>query len=89
MKTLVQKEALPQRSFYTEELLHSQAFTTGFCKEGFVEISLDTKKVFEQNNFYTEASTHRRLYTQKLLHPEAFTHTNFYTEKHFYRAILH
>ena len=36
---------------------------------------------FTRRRFCTEAVTHRRIYTQTLLHTEAFTHRRFYTQK--------
>ena len=79
-------EAFTQRSLYTEELLHTKAFThTG----AFTQRSLYTKELFTHRRFYTEKSllysfctqTSRSLYTQKLLHKEVFTQIySFHTQ---------
>ena len=39
--------------------------------------------------FYTEAFTHRRFYTQTLLHTEPFTHRGFYTQTLYTQTLLH
>ena len=39
------------------------------------------QNLFTHRRFCTEAVTHRRIYTQTLLHTEAFTHRRFYTQK--------
>ena len=59
---LLHTEAFPHRSFYTQKLLHTEAFYT-------------------QTLLHTEDSTHRSFYTQKLLYTEAFPHRSFSTQK--------
>ena len=53
------------RRFYTETLLHTEAFTH--------------RRFYTQQLLYTETFTHRRFYTQTLLHTDSFTHRRFYT----------
>ena len=59
---------LTQRTFYTEKLLHREAFT---------QRSFYTEKLL-----HTEAFTHRSFYTQKLLHrAHAFTQRSFHRQQ--------
>jgi len=51
--------------FYTQTLLHTDAFTH--------------RHFYTQMLLHTNTFTHRRFYTQKLLNTEAFTHRSFYT----------
>ena len=81
---------MTHRSFYTPQLLHTEAFTHN---------SFDTQKLlhtkaFTRRSFYTQkllltdASTHRSFYTQKFLHTAALTHRCFYTQKLLHTAAL-
>ena len=54
------------RCFYTETLLHTEAFTH--------------RSFYTQKLSYTDSFTHRRFYTQKLLHTDPFTHRRFFTQ---------
>ena len=63
--------ALTQRSLYTENLLHTEAFTHKLFHRSF----------YTEKLLHREAFEHRSFYTQKLVHTEAFTHRSFYTEK--------
>ena len=83
--TRIHTEAFRHRLFFREsqKLWHREAFTPRILYHR----SFHTHKLFHRS-FYTEkllmstgAFTHRRLYTQKLVHTEAFTHRSFYTEK--------
>ena len=56
----------PHRSFYTQRLLHTDAFTH--------------RRFYIQTLLHTDPFTHRRFYTQALLHTDAFTHRRFYTQ---------
>ena len=70
------------RSFYTQTLLHTEAFTH---KHVYTQRLLHTD-TFTHRHFYmqklrhTDAFTHRRCYTQTLLHTDAFTHRRCYTQ---------
>ena len=69
-------EALTQRSLYTENLLHTEAFThTSFSTEAFTQRSF-----WAQELLHTDAFTHRSLYTRRLLRTEAFTQRSLYTQ---------
>ena len=85
----------PQRSFYTQMLLHTDTFTykalyakKNACTEMiYTEIPchraigrLLHTEAFAQKSAYTQERLHRSLYTEKLLHREAFTHRGFYRE---------
>ena len=81
-------EAFTQRSLYTEELLHTKAFThtqRGFYTEkplhkgAFCTQKVLQREVFTLRSFCTQTS--RSLYTQKLLHKEVFTQIySFHTQ---------
>ena len=60
-------------SFYTQELLHRDAFTQ---RSFYTEKPLLTASFYRQPTF-----THRSLYTEKLLHTEAFTQRSFYSQR--------
>ena len=69
------KEAFTHRSFYTQTLLHTDAFT----RKSLHTNSFTHKHFYTETLLHTEAFTHRRyytqtLYTQTLLHTDAFTH---------------
>ena len=64
-ETLLHTEAFTHRRFYTEKLLHTEAFT----HRGF----------YIQTLLHTDSFTHRRFYTQTHLHTDHFTHRHFYT----------
>ena len=65
-------EALTQRSLYTENLLHTEAFThASFFTETFTQRSF-----YAQELLHTDAFTRRSLYARRL-----FTDRSFYTEK--------
>ena len=66
--------AFTRRRFYTQKLLHTEAFTqTLLHKEAFTHRRFYTKKLLR-----TDAFTHRRLHT----HTVAFTHKRVYTQTH-------
>ena len=74
-------EALTQRSFtqrifYTQKLLHTQAFPQKLLHREAFEHELLHTDVFINRSLYTQG-----FYAQKLLHREAFTHRRFPTEK--------
>ena len=82
------REREETQRFYTETLLHTEAFThRHFCTQ-----ELFTHRHFHTHrHFYTETFTHRRFHTQtllhtntfhaqRLLHTQAFTHRSFYTQ---------
>ena len=69
---ILHTDAFTHRSFYTQNLLHTEAFDTQ---------RLWHTEAFTHRSFYTNAFTHRSFYTQKLLHIDAFTHRNLYTQK--------
>ena len=71
------EKPLHRESFFTQKLLHTQAFPQKLLhREAFEHRSFCT-----QTSLHTEACTHGGFYTQKLLHREAFTHRRFPTEK--------
>ena len=55
--------------FYTQTLLHTDAFTH--------------RHFYTQMLLHTNTFTHRRFCTQTLLHTDSFTHRRFYTQTHF------
>ena len=60
------------RRFYTETLLHTDAFTHS---------SFYTQTLLHRDAFTrTKTFTHRRFYTRTLLHTDPFTHILFYTQ---------
>ena len=82
------------RGFYTQRLLHIEAFTrrrfhtqTLLRHRHFYTQKLLHTEAFTHRSFYTQtplhtdAFTHRRFYTQTLLHTNTFTHRDFYTQK--------
>ena len=83
-QTLLHTDAFTHKSFYTQKLLHTEAFT---------QKSFHTQKLLQTDTF-----THRHFYTQKLLHTNPFTpmhfytqtlvHTNTCTHKHLYTETL-
>ena len=78
---LLHREALTQRSIYTEELLHREAFT---------HTSFHTQPAFRQKAFTQQAFTQRSPYTEKHLHGEAFTHSKLlHTEGFTHSQLLH
>ena len=73
--TEVQDNSFHRKRFYTQKLLHTDAFT---------QMHSYTQKLLHTNTF-----THRSFYTQTLLHRCTFAHKHFYTQtlftqKHFY-----
>ena len=77
---------MTRRSFYTQTLLHTNAFT----HRRFYTLKLLHTKAFTHKPFYTQALlhtghfTHRPLYTQTILHTPFYTdtctHRRFYTQ---------
>ena len=59
----VQDNSLHRKHFYTQKLLHTDAFT----HESF----------YTQKLLHTEAFTHKSFHTQKLLQTDTFTHRPF------------
>ena len=58
---------LIRRRFYTQMLLHTDAFTH--------------RRFYTQTLLHTEAFPHRHFYTQRLLHKEAFTQSDVRVKK--------
>ena len=81
-----------RRSFYTQTLLHTEAWHRCFYTQALVLVHTHrrsyTQKLLHTDAFHTEAFTHRRFYTQKLLRTEAFTHRCFYTQTLLYTEPL-
>ena len=73
----LQTEGLTQRGLYTEQLLHTDAFTQR-C----------TEQLLHTNAKRPQAFTHRSFYTQAL-HREASTQSIFQTQKHLHTKALH
>ena len=71
---------MTQRGLYTEQLLHTDAFTQR-CTEQLLHT--DAPRLLR-----TEVFTHK-LYTDKLLHREASTQSIFYTQKHLHTQKLY
>ena len=69
-QTLLHTEAFTHRSFYTQRLLHTEAFTH--------------RRFCTQTLLHTDAFTHRLL-----LHTDTFTHRPFYTQTLLHTALLH
>ena len=76
----LQTEGLTQRGLYTEQLLHTDAFTQR-CAEQLLHT--DAPRLLR-----TEVFSHK-LYTDKLLHREASTQSIFYTQKHLHTHKLY
>ena len=82
---VLHRAAFSQRSFYTEELLHSEACTfRGFdAEKSFTQRSFYAQKLFTQKNLNTEELLHKEVGTQrnfhkhKLLHTEDILHRSF------------
>ena len=81
-------------SFYTQELLHTEAFTH------YTQKILHTRAFTHSKHLHTETFTHRRfytqtllhtanIYTQDLLHTETFTHWRFYTQTLLHTASIY
>ena len=80
------------RRFYTQKLLHTEAFThRSFCTDAFTHKAFTHRsfyiqkllhtEAFTHRRFYTDTFTHRHVYTQTLLHTDPFTHRScFYTQ---------
>ena len=71
---------MTRRRFYTQALLHTEAFTH--------------RRFYTQALLHTNTFTHKHFYTQTLLHADAFTHRRFYTQtllhtNSFYKQIFH
>ena len=85
--TLLHTKAFRHKSFYTQKLLHTVAFTQtllhtdAFTDKGFYSQKLVHTDAFTYRHFYTDTFTRRHVYTQTLLHTETFTRTEtFYTQ---------
>ena len=65
--------------FYTEEFLHTEAFT---------QRSDYTESLYTQTRLHTEAFTQRSLYTEELLHTRAFTHRSCYTQTLLHKEVF-
>ena len=59
-----------QTNFYTEQLLHTEAFT----HRSLYTHELLHRKAITLNRFYTEMPLHEAAVTQKFLHTGTFTH---------------
>ena len=68
-ETLLHTEAFTHRSFDTQMLLHTEAFTH--------------RCFYTQTLLRTDAFTHKSFYAQKLLHTDAFTHRSSFTHRRF------
>jgi len=76
-QTLLHADAFTHRSVYTQTLLH----TEGFTHRCFYTQTLLHTDTFTHRRFtHTDAFIHRDFYTQTLLHTEACTHRSFYTQ---------
>ena len=89
-------DGFTHRRFYTQTLLHADAFYTrthAFTHKRFYTQTRWHTNAFTHRRFYaqmrfthahalshTNAFTHRRVHTQTLLHTDAFTHRRFYTQ---------
>ena len=65
--TMLHRDALRHKPFYTQTLLHTKAFT---------HRHFYTDALLHANTF-----THKHLYTETLLHTNPFTKRHFYTQK--------
>ena len=90
-RSFLHTEGFTQRSLYTEELLHTKAFT----QQAFTQRSLYTeellhREIFTQTRFHTEklSQTEGGFYTKKSLHRVVFTHRNFYTQTLLHREVF-
>ena len=73
----VQDNSLHRKHFYTQKLLHTEAFT----HKNFHTQKLLHTDIFTQRRFYTQRLVHTDAFTHKpLLHTKAFTHRPFYTQ---------
>ena len=79
---LSHREALTQRSFYTQRLLRTANFHT---QQAFTQKSFCTLKESPntEKHLHRGAFTHGSLYTQKLSHTASFHTESFYTEQAF------
>ena len=79
-QTLLHTDAFTHRHFYTQMLLHTNTFT----HRRFCTQTLLHTDSFTHRRFYTlhtDTFTHRPFYTQTLLRTDHFTHRHFYTQK--------
>ena len=83
-QTLLHTDAFTHKSFYTKRLLHT---------DGFTHRRFYTQTLLHADAFYTRthAFTHKRFYTQTRLHTDAFTRRCFlHTQTHFHtQTLLH
>ena len=86
----VQDNSLHRKHFYTQKLLHTDAFThKSFYTQKLLHTEAFTHKSFHtQKLLQTDTFTHRPFYTQTLVHTKAFTHRSFYTDA-FTQTLLH
>ena len=100
--TLLHTYTFTHKSFYTQKLLHTVAFTqtlytqTLLQTKAFTHRSLYTQTLlhtdtFTQTRLHADTFTHRRFYTQRLLHAQKLLHTDAFTHRGFYthRHFLH
>ena len=80
-RTALHTEAFTKSNFYTQKLLH---------REAFIQSSFDTNTDdFTRRSFYTQKVLHREactqtsFYTRKYLHIDAFTHPHAFTQRRF------
>ena len=76
-------ESCTQRNFYTQELLHTEAFTQAeksVHRGAFTQRSLYTEEILHTEAFTQSAFTQMSFHTQKLLHTEAFKQRSLYTQ---------
>ena len=71
-----------RKHFYTQKLLHTDAFThKSFYTQKLLHTAAFTHKSFHiQKLLQTDTFTHRPFYTQTLVHTDGFTHRHFYTQ---------
>ena len=70
-------ESCTQRNFYTQELLHTEAFTQAeksVHRGAFTQRSLYTEEILHTEAFIDRSFYTSSLYTEEILHAEAGTH---------------
>ena len=75
-----------QRTFYTEKLLHANAFIHRYKKNHCTEQFPHAETVTQRNHCteqlsHTDFFTQRNLYTEQFLHTDDFTQSGFYTRR--------
>ena len=77
----LQTEGLTQRGLYTEQLLHTDAFTQR-CTEQLLHTEAFTHRSFCAQEFLHISFTQTSFYTKKPLHKASFIHRSIYTHTH-------